>query len=134
MERRRPTGAVLQALAALLGQPDALLAVASIVLHERIRIDAPAFRVEGICLRFGEGTGELGSGEHMACLTSSWMQQVSVCLPLLSFYSKSGNIPFKGTRAKANGRLTASVQTRAACCGLKSFTVNFHMSNCPVYF
>ena len=55
MERRRPTGAVLQVLAALLGKPDALLAVAPIVLHKRVRIDAPAFRVEGIGLRFGKG-------------------------------------------------------------------------------
>jgi hypothetical protein len=43
---------------------------------------------------------------------------------MLSFYCKSGNMPFKGTRVKANGRLTASVQTRAACGGLKPSSVN----------
>ena len=64
--------AVLQALAAFMGKPGALLCGSADSAARACPYRPTRFPRSRHRIRFGEGTGELGSGEHMACLTSSF--------------------------------------------------------------
>ena len=101
VKRGRASCRVLYPLAAFGGKPDLLLAIATIVLDEHIRVDAPAFCIERIGLALGQGTDNLHGSEHLEFSTSFWLPQKD-CFPSILFLCRSsGHIPRKDVRAEA---------------------------------
>jgi hypothetical protein len=64
MQRGRATQRVLQPLAGWRRQPETLLAVDAIMADQHVRVDTPAFGIQGVGLGLGQAAGKLDGAQH----------------------------------------------------------------------
>src|SRR5215470_8774937 len=105
-----PSERVFQALPTLAGKPDALFPIAPVVLYQHIGVDTPAFRIERIRFRLGQGTGKLHRSEHLSSFLRFDVSLDGLFPHIPSSRGKTGN-------AAPSARLTASVETERLAAG-----------------